>query len=89
MITASPCSRQSGTGRPAAAWQHELAQAISDPVELCRTLGLDPQLALAARAAGASFALRVPRGFVRRMRSADPADPLLRQVLPKASMPTL
>jgi|HubBroStandDraft_1064217.scaffolds.fasta_scaffold42772_2 EF-P beta-lysylation protein EpmB len=85
MITASPCSRQSGTGRPAAAWQHELAQAISDPVELCRTLGLDPQLALAARAAGASFALRVPRGFVRRMRSADPADPLLRQVLPLAA----
>jgi L-lysine 2,3-aminomutase len=85
MITTSPFSRQSGASRPAAAWQHELAQAISDPAELCRALGLDPQLALAARAAGSAFALRVPRGFVRRMRSADPADPLLRQVLPLAA----
>jgi EF-P beta-lysylation protein EpmB len=33
-------------------------------------------------AAGAGFGLRVPRGFVARMRQGDPADPLLRQVLP-------
>ena len=33
-------------------------------------------------AAAAQFPLRVPRGFVARMRPGDPADPLLRQVLP-------
>src|SRR5690606_22051625 len=33
-------------------------------------------------AAAAQFPLRVPRGFVARMRHGDPDDPLLRQVLP-------
>lgn len=44
-------------------------------------LGLE---ALAERlpADAAGFPLRVPRGFVARMRHGDPADPLLRQVLP-------
>jgi EF-P beta-lysylation protein EpmB len=85
MITTSPLSRQSGLSRPKADWQRELAQAICDPLELCRALALDPERALGARAAGSQFPLRVPRGFVRRMRAGDPADPLLRQVLPLAS----
>jgi EF-P beta-lysylation protein EpmB len=63
-------------------WQRELARAISDPLELCRLLELDPQLALDAVAAGSQFRLRVPRGFVRRMRRGDAHDPLLLQVLP-------
>jgi EF-P beta-lysylation protein EpmB len=45
-------------------------------------LGLDPELALGARAVTTHFPLRVPRGFVRRMRHGDAKDPLLRQVLP-------
>jgi EF-P beta-lysylation protein EpmB len=36
----------------------------------------------AARAAAEAFPLVVPRSYVRRMRCGDPADPLLRQVLP-------
>lgn len=58
-----------------------MREAITDPVELLQMLGLD---ALAARlpADAAGFPLRVPRGFVARMRPGDPADPLLRQVLP-------
>lgn len=48
-------------------------------------LGLDPALAGPARAAAASFRLRVPRSYVARMRRGDPHDPLLRQVLPIAS----
>jgi EF-P beta-lysylation protein EpmB len=60
------------------AWQRELSRAITDPVELCRSLGLDPNLA----ALDVKFKLRVPRGFVARMRHGDPNDPLLRQVLP-------
>jgi len=78
MITASPRSRQLSR------WQHELQLAITDPLELCHLLGLAPATALPAGAASAAFRLRVPRGFVRRMRHGDPADPLLRQVWPDA-----
>jgi EF-P beta-lysylation protein EpmB len=63
-------------------WQTALADAISDPAELLQLLELDPALLPAARAAAALFPLWVPRGFVARMRKGDPADPLLRQVLP-------
>lgn len=48
-------------------------------------LDLDPALLPAARAAARAFSLRVPRGYVARMRRRDPADPLLRQVLPLAT----
>ena len=81
MITASTLTRQPQPPSRAAPWQRELAQAVTDPLELCRLLDLDPQLALGASAAG-QFRLRVPRGFVRRMRRGDPSDPLLLQVLP-------
>jgi EF-P beta-lysylation protein EpmB len=63
-------------------WRAELARAVSDPAELVRLLDLDPALLPAARAAARAFPLRVPRGFVARMRRGDGADPLLRQVLP-------
>ncbi len=61
-------------------WQEELRAAFTRPAELLAFLGLDPNLAdpTAARA----FAFLVPRGFARLMRPGDPADPLLRQVLP-------
>ena len=67
-------------------WQRVLAEAVTDPAELLRLLELDPELlpggaAGAERAAGL-FRLRVPRGYVGRMRPGDPDDPLLRQVLP-------
>lgn len=68
----------------ASTWQRELARAITTPAELAEALGL-PAASL-ADSAGASraFALRVPRGFVARMRPGDPRDPLLLQVLPQA-----
>jgi EF-P beta-lysylation protein EpmB len=66
-------------------WQQALAAAITDPVELCRELGLDPALASPARAAAKHFPLLVPRGYVARMRHGDPRDPLLLQVLPGAA----
>ena len=66
-------------------WQQELARAITEPAELLRELVLDLALLPAARAAAARFPLRVPRGFVARMRQGDPDDPLLRQVLPLAA----
>lgn len=66
-------------------WQIALAQAITDPAELLDVLGLGPEWLPAARIAGRAFPLRVPRGFVARMRRGDPDDPLLRQVLPLAA----
>ncbi len=66
-------------------WQRRLAEAICDPAELLEMLGLDPSLLSGTRAATQDFRLRVPRGFVGRMLPGDPADPLLRQVLPLAA----
>ncbi len=63
-------------------WQQEMAAAIASPRELIEALGLDRDMAAAAQAAAQSFRLRVPWSYVRRMRRGDPADPLLRQVLP-------
>ncbi len=79
MITANALLRQVPT------WQRELAQAVTDPEELLRILELDLALLPAARMATQSFPLRVPRGFIARMRKGDPEDPLLRQVLPLAA----
>jgi EF-P beta-lysylation protein EpmB len=78
MITTSILSRQPDP------WQRELAQAITEPLELLRLLELDPEQAPGAMAAARAFALRVPRGFVRRMRRGDARDPLLLQVWPGA-----
>jgi EF-P beta-lysylation protein EpmB len=63
-------------------WQTEMANAVRDPAELLALLGLGSDWLEPARQAAATFPLRVPRAFVHRMRKGDPADPLLRQVLP-------
>lgn len=74
-----------GQTSPATArWQRALVDVIEDPRELLALLGLDPALLPGAIAASESFRLRVPREFARRMQHGDPADPLLRQVLPLA-----
>jgi L-lysine 2,3-aminomutase len=66
-------------------WQQALADTITDPAELRVVLGLDPALLEPAFAAAGKFPLRVPRGYVARMRHGDPRDPLLLQVLPGAA----
>jgi len=63
-------------------WQSEMAEAVRDPAELLGLLELDARWLEPARRAAGAFPLRVPRGFLARMRKGDPADPLLRQVLP-------
>ena len=65
-----------------AAWQKLLAQAINSPSELLEMLGLPADALPLGQLAGRQFALRVPRGYVARMRKGDPEDPLLRQVFP-------
>lgn len=63
-------------------WQAELARAINSPAELFRLLELPISLLAGAAQAGKEFPLRVPRGYVARMKPGDPHDALLRQVLP-------
>ena len=65
-------------------WQRLWRFAMSDPREQLRLLGLPDLAAALSDAAAEQFPLRLPRGFVARMRRVDPRDRLLRQVLPVA-----
>ncbi|HEX3872334.1 MAG TPA: EF-P beta-lysylation protein EpmB [Pirellulales bacterium] len=66
------------------AWQRAMKEAVRDPAELCRILRLSRNFEQAAQTAARQFPLFAPRGYIARMRPGDPADPLLRQVLPIA-----
>jgi len=70
------------TAAPMADWRRLWRDAVRDPRELLALLGLQSLAARIGEQAAAQFPLRVPRGFVARMRHGDPLDPLLRQVLP-------
>lgn len=98
MITASPASAQYAAAHGFAAtaagrsdggdgrrWQVLWRDAVTDPRELLALLGLSDRADTLPPARAGGFALRVPRGFVARMRHGDPADPLLLQVLPQAA----
>ena len=63
-------------------WASDLAAAVRDPAELLRRLDLPASLLPDAEAASRDFPVMVPESFLARMRPRDPADPLLRQVLP-------
>jgi len=79
MIPAAPLALQPA---PRPDWRQAWREAVRDPRELLAMLGLDALAATLSDAAAAQFALRVPRGFVARMRHGNVDDPLLRQVLP-------
>ena len=80
MIPAAPVSMQHATVPPR--WQQLWREAVRDPRELLSLLGLAHLAGELSEDAATQFPLRVPRGFVDRMRHGDPHDPLLRQVLP-------
>jgi EF-P beta-lysylation protein EpmB len=63
-------------------WQH--AEYITRPDALLRVLELDSSLSRLGQQDLPNFTLRVPLGFVNRMRRGDPADPLFLQVWPAA-----
>ena len=65
-------------------WREQLRDAVTDPDELLRALGLRRQDVDCGADAARQFALKAPHSFIRRMRRGDPADPLLRQVLASA-----
>jgi EF-P beta-lysylation protein EpmB len=79
MITASPGARLSA---PITDWRELWRTAITDVGELLDQVGLGDRPDLIPDD-DAGFALRVPRGFVARMRHGDANDPLLLQVLPQ------
>jgi len=60
-------------------WQRILAQGFATATDLLHFLNLSPTLASCE--AEKQFKTRVPRGFALRMKSGDPNDPLLKQVL--------
>ena len=66
-------------------WQQLWREAVTDPRELLHLVRLEHLAERLLPDGDAGFALRVPRGFVARMRAGDPADPLLLQVLPQAA----
>jgi EF-P beta-lysylation protein EpmB len=83
MITASSDARiTSPTPAPLGDWRQLWREAVTDAGELLELLGLQ-HLADQLPAADAGFQMRVPRGFVARMRHGDARDPLLLQVLPQ------
>lgn len=80
---ASPALQPAATPHAGAVdWKRLWREAVRDPRELLALVGLPQLAARVSDAAAAQFPLRVPRGFVARMRHGDPHDPLLRQVLP-------
>ena len=63
-------------------WKRLWRESVRDPHELLALLGLESLADRISDIAATQFPLRVPRGFIARMRHGDPNDPLLRQVLP-------
>jgi len=65
-------------------WQEQLADLITDPLELLALLQLSPRAVGYDAAALQGFPLRVTRAYASRMQRGNPRDPLLLQVLPHA-----
>lgn len=63
-------------------WHTALACAVRDTDELIDRLELGDEYREPARRAAERFPVMVPESYLRRMRTGDPHDPLLRQVLP-------
>jgi EF-P beta-lysylation protein EpmB len=65
-------------------WHGRFQDSIRDPAVLLKTASLPAAAVELARQSLQQFPLRVPRSFTAAMAAGDPADPLLRQVLPVA-----
>lgn len=63
-------------------WQQALRDSVRDPRELLALVNLPEHLLKDTVWENPRFQLRVPRGYVARMKKADINDPLLQQVLP-------
>ena len=65
-------------------WKGILADLITEPEELCQMLSLNALDREILKKSCAGFPLRVPRPYAARIKPADPLDPLLLQILPRA-----
>ena len=84
MITASPGARITSAAPVGPSdWRQQWREAVTDARELLALVDLK-HLTDTLPADDAGFRLRVPRGFVARMRHGDAFDPLLLQVLPQS-----
>jgi EF-P beta-lysylation protein EpmB len=81
-VRATPSAQPTSTASEANAWRTALRTAVRDAAQLIRAVGLPDSLLAEAQAAERSFPVFAPLGYIARMRSGDPFDPLLRQVLP-------
>ena len=66
-------------------WQSAIKNTVTDALELCRLLDLEPDQLNLSQEASAQFPFKVPRSFIARMQPGDPRDPLLLQVLHQQS----
>lgn len=84
--TAEHASRSADPRRRGSSdWRRLWREAVSDPRELLALLDLEHLAEQVLPRLDTGFSLRVPRGFVARMRRGDHTDPLLLQVLPQAA----
>jgi EF-P beta-lysylation protein EpmB len=65
-------------------WREAMKRAVRNAGALCRMLGLPEAFQQAAERAATTFPVFAPLEFIARMQPGEPADPLLRQVLPVA-----
>lgn len=67
---------------PQLSWQEQLADLVTDPLQLLQMLDLDAEAVGYSEQALQSFPLRVTRAYAARMQKGNAGDPLLLQVLP-------
>ncbi len=82
MVARTAAERQSLPQNLPPDWRRQLRASAISPDQLLQRLKLPARLLDEINTGHRLFALRVPEAFIRKMRIADPADPLLRQVLP-------
>jgi EF-P beta-lysylation protein EpmB len=76
---------ETSAGQRSPQWVNEFANSIRSKDELLRELALTESDLPYQLGDGGDFSLRVPRSYVARMKSQDPMDPLLLQVIPRLS----
>ena len=72
------------SSQPEQNWQQQQAEASLEPAKLITQLGLPTSMLKPAQTASAQFSLRAPASWLSRIDINNPADPLLRQILPVA-----
>lgn len=65
-------------------WQEQLGKAFTNVTDLLKFLNLSQDQLLFSKQASREFAMRVPLSYAECMEKGNPADPLMRQVLPIA-----